>query len=105
MAASHAFEMLKQSLETELSTMNKRKAAATAEQAATQKSVAADTAALEDLKFSCSSKAAEWAARQKSAGEEIAAIDKAKEILSEGVKVFLQVQSRRATKGDAGAKR
>ena len=47
---------------------------------------------LKDLKQSCSLKAAEWAERQKSAGEELAVIEKAKEILSSGVKVFLQVQ-------------
>merc|ERR1719465_128894 len=39
-------------------------------------------------------KATEWATRQKQAGEETAAIQKAKEILSEGVKVFLQTSSR-----------
>jgi len=114
MSASHAFESLKQSLETELSTMQKRMSAASAEKAsneeteasasselaATQKSVAADTATLASLKQSCTSKAAEWDARQKSAGEEIGAIDKAKEILSSGVKVFLQVKAKSTTRDD-----
>merc|ERR1719313_2582389 len=43
--------------------------------------------------MSCSKKAEEWEQRQKDAGEEMAAIAKAKEILTEGVKVFLQVKS------------
>merc|ERR1719253_2426891 len=106
MAASHSYEMLKQSLETELKTMKDRMAAASTQKAAeeeskasaseelasTQKTVAADTEYLANLKESCASKSAEWDARQKSAGEEIGAIDKAKEILEGGVKVFLQIK-------------
>merc|ERR1719484_310598 len=42
-------------------------------------------------------KATEWAARQKQAGEETAAIEKAKEVLSEGVKVFLQTSTHLTT--------
>merc|ERR1719253_1605635 len=97
MSASHAFEMLKQSLETELKTMNDRKNAASTEKAGTEEAkasaseelasteatVAADTDYLAKLKESCASKAAEWDARQKSVGEELAAIDKAKEILED----------------------
>merc|ERR1719453_411295 len=104
MSASHSYEMLKQSLDTELATMKKRMAAASTEKAATdeahasatedlsatEKSVSSDTDYLTNLRQSCSAKQAEWEARQKSAGEEVAAIDKAKEILSSGVKVFLQ---------------
>merc|ERR1719456_838256 len=117
MKAQHAYEMLKQSLETELKTMNKRMAAATAEKAgtektkedaseqltATEKTLAADTKYLENLRQSCSRKAADWAQRQKDAAEEMGAIDKAKEILSEGVKVFLQVTS--TTKDDSSSTR
>lgn len=80
MSSSHAFEMLKQSLETELATMKKRmsaasqekssneenKASASEELAATQKSVKSDTAYLAELKQSCSSKAQEWDARPQS---------------------------------------
>jgi hypothetical protein len=40
----------------------------------------------------CAAKAKEWSERQKSAAEELAAIAKAKDILSDGVKVFLQVK-------------
>merc|ERR1719359_2678129 len=44
--------------------------------------------------MSCSNKAAEWAQRQRDAAEEMGAIAKAKEVLSEGVKVFLQVSAK-----------
>ena len=56
---------------------------------------------LEELKASCSAKAAEWATRQKDAGEEMAAIAKAKEILAEGVKVFLQTSTRTELQSEA----
>merc|ERR1719271_2103824 len=78
---------------TEKSATEEAKASASEELAATQKTVAADTDYLANLKESCASKAAEWDARQKSAGEELGAIDKAKEILEDGVKEFLQVGS------------
>merc|ERR1719502_119244 len=42
----------------------------------------------------CEAKAKEWAMRQKQAGEETAAIEKAKEVLAEGVKVFLQTSTK-----------
>merc|ERR1719327_2083802 len=87
--------------------MKKRMSAATAEKsgtektmsdaseelATTEKTLAADEAYLAELKASCAKKAEEWEQRQKQAGEEMGAIAKAKEILSEGVKVFLQVKS------------
>merc|ERR1719313_1989767 len=104
MEAQHGYEMLKQSLDTEISTMQKRMSAATAEKsglenskasaeeelAATKKTVADDEKYLEELKMSCSMKAKEWATRQKDAAGELAAIAKAKEVLESGVKVFLQ---------------
>jgi chromosome segregation ATPase len=106
MEASHAYEMLKQSIEMELSTMQKRMAAATNERSSTEetmhaateeleetkKSKAADEAYLADLKMDCAAKSKEWEERQKSVAEELAAIAKAKDILSDGVKVFLQVK-------------
>jgi len=108
MEANHAYEMLKQSIEMELSTMQKRMSAATSERSSTEetmhaaseeleetkKSKAADEAYLEDLKVDCAAKAKEWTERQHSVSEELGAIAKAKEILSSGVKVFLQVQGR-----------
>merc|ERR1719399_1653793 len=71
--------------------------AAEEELASTQKTQQADEKYLEELKQSCAAKASEWAVRQKSAGEETAAIEKAKGILSEGVKVLLQTSTRRTT--------
>merc|ERR1719453_1734057 len=117
MEANHAYEMLKQSIEMELSTMQKRMAAATAERSSTEetmhaateeleetkKSKAADEAYLSDLKMDCAAKAKEWSERQKSVTEELAAIAKAKDILSSGVKSFLQVK--RSTDDVDGVKR
>merc|ERR1719214_274107 len=108
MKAQHSYEMLKQSLEMELDAMNKRMSQATTEKAgleetkasaeeqlaATQKTLADDKKYLEELKQSCSMKAAEWATRQKDAAAELAAIAKAKEVLESGVKVFLQVSNK-----------
>merc|ERR1719337_442211 len=110
MEANHAYEMLKQSIEMELSTMQKRMSAATSERSSTEetmhaateeleetkKSKAADEAYLEDLKMDCAAKAKEWDERQKSVAEELSAIAKAKEILSSGVTVLLQVKGRSA---------
>jgi len=104
MKSGHAFSMLESSLKQEIAQMSKRLAAAsnerssneesksgaTGELSSTQASVAADKDYLKDLKHSCATKAAEWSERQKSAAEEQAVIAKAKEILSSGVKVFLQ---------------
>jgi len=114
MKSNHAYEMLKQSLETELKTMRKRMSAATAEKAGqektnsdasedlatTQKTLDADTKYLEELRQSCAQKAEEWEQRQKDAAGEMAAIAKAKEILEDGVKVFLQVSAKTLAKDD-----
>merc|ERR1719421_115466 len=114
MESNHKFEMLKMSLETELKNMKERLSDATNEKsgeeqskssnmeelAETQKSLAADEAYLTELNTSCAAKAAEWAARQKQAAEEQAAIEKAKEILADGVKAFLQVSSHHRNKVD-----
>merc|ERR1719514_30169 len=51
----------------------------------------------------CAAKAKEWEERQKSVAEELSAIAKAKDILSDGVKVFLQVK--RSVDDIEGAKR
>merc|ERR1719181_402037 len=67
--------------------------AAQEKKTSTEKTVAADEAYLKELNQSCSAKAAEWAQRQKTAAEEVATIEKAKEILADGVKAFLQVRS------------
>merc|ERR1719326_2871391 len=108
MEAAHAYALLKQGLEDGIAVAKKQLGEATltrstteeelhsadASLSETEETLAADTKYLEELKQSCTMKATEWAARQKQAGEETAAIAKAKEILSEGVKVFLQTSSR-----------
>merc|ERR1719453_340755 len=114
MKAGHEYEMLKQSLETQISTMKKRMSAATTEKsgleeakasaeeelASTKKTLADDEKYLEELTQSCSMKAKEWATRQKDAAGELAAIAKAKEVLESGVKVFLEVSSKTHSKND-----
>merc|ERR1719390_502248 len=111
MEAAHAFALLKQGLEDEIKVAKKQLSEATQTRSTTeeeqhsaetsltetQETLAADTKYLAELKQSCSSKATEWAARQKQAGEETAAIEKAKEVLSEGVKVFLQTSTHLTT--------
>merc|ERR1719506_125408 len=120
MEAAHEYEMLKQSLEMQMSTMKKRMSEATTEKsgleeakssaeeelASTKKTLADDEKYLEELTQSCSMKAKEWATRQKDAAGELAAIAKAKEVLESGVKVFLQVSSKTQSKDEeSGAKR
>merc|ERR1719146_511256 len=60
----------------------------------TTKSKAADEEYASTLKTECESKASEWEARQKSAAEEMGAIEKAKQILVDGVKAFVQVSTK-----------
>merc|ERR1719453_2301142 len=120
MEANHEYEMLKQSLETQISTMKKRMSAATTEKsgledakataeeelASTKKTLADDEKYPEELKQSCSMKAQEWETRQKDAAGELAAIAKAKEVLESGVKVFLEVSSKTHSKNEeSSAKR
>merc|ERR550514_1885387 len=85
---------------SEKSANEEAKASASEDLASTQTTLKADESYLANLKESCAAKAAEWDARQKSAGEEVAAIDKAKEILEDGVKVFLQVKSKTSSDDD-----
>merc|ERR1719174_3174059 len=101
MESSHEYEMLKMSLDTKIADMKARlrdataqrqrneeaKAEAAEEVASVKKSKAADELFLKDLKRACAEKADQWTARQKSA-----AVEKAKDILTSGVKVFLQVR-------------
>jgi len=108
MQAQHSYQMVKGGLEGELknnadklSTAKSSNAAATeaegkadAELVETKKTKAADEEYASTLKTDCETKAAEWAERQKSATEEMAVIEKAKEILTSGVKAFVQVKSK-----------
>merc|ERR1719321_1893838 len=114
MEAAHAFAMLKQSLEDEIAVAKKQLGQATLTRSTTEEelhtaeasltetkeTLAADEKYLEELKQSCSMKATEWTARQKQASEETAAIEKAKSILAEGVKVFLQTSAKLTTKSE-----
>merc|ERR1719217_279174 len=61
-------------------------------------SKAADEKFLAQLKHDCSEAAANWAERQESAKAEMGAINKAIEVLSEGVRVLLQTQSKHTLK-------
>merc|ERR1719487_1746988 len=119
MEAAHAYALLKQGLEDGIAVAKKQLGEATltrstteeelhsaeAALSETQEDLAADTKYLEELKQSCTMKATEWATRQKQAGEETAAIEKAKQVLSDGVKVFLQTSTHRVRKSvlDAAA--
>merc|ERR1719407_251429 len=108
MEAAHAFAMLKQGLEDEINVNKKQFGEATLTRSTTEEelhsaetaltetkeTLAADETTLAEVKSDCEAKAKEWAMRQKQAGEETAAIEKAKEVLAEGVKVFLQTSTK-----------
>jgi len=111
MEASQEYEMLKGSLENEISNKKKKLAGATSGKAAaeeakgkatsekvdTEKANAADEEYLTTLRTDCQAKAVEWEERLKSAKGEMGALDKASEILSEGVKAFIQVAAKRVS--------
>merc|ERR550514_1638406 len=108
MESKHNYDMTKMSVTQEVNNKYAQLGSATATKAATgeqlgkakgelaetQKSKAASESLLADTKMDCEAKANEWAERQKEAGEEMGAIAKAKEILANGVKAFLQVSSK-----------
>merc|ERR1719472_362171 len=108
MEAAHAFAMLKQGLEDEIKVNKKQLGEATLTRSTTEEelhsaetslvetkeTLAADKEYLATVKQDCETKANEWAMRQKQAGEETAAIEKAKDVLAEGVKVFLQTSTK-----------
>merc|ERR1719258_644945 len=108
MEAAHAFALLKQGLEDEIKVNKKQLGEATLTRSTTEEelhsaetsltetkeTLAADEKYLAELKQDCETKAKEWAMRQKQAGEETAAIEKAKDVLAEGVKVFLQTSAK-----------
>jgi len=111
MQSKFNFDMAKMSLEKEIGNLKKQLASATAAKAAAgealgkgngdlaavEKSKAADEGSLEATKMECQTAADAWAERQSSAAGETAAIDKAIEILSSGVKAFLQTTVRTKT--------
>jgi len=107
MTAVHEFKMLEQGLSNEithskeaLGAASAAKAQAAEDQAKAEgdlvevtKTKGADESYSKELRGECETTATEWEARQKSAKGEMAALDKAKEILSEGVKALVQVKS------------
>jgi len=114
MKESHNYDMMAQSLtdtikvmsekisiaKQSMASMQEENGKAKAELAETKKSKAADEAFSASLKQDCENSARMWEERQASAKEEMAALDKAKEILTAGVKVFVQT-SMKNKKGDA----
>merc|ERR1719380_284344 len=112
MEASHSFNMVKQSLENEVSTKKEKlaecqaqnsaaeeaKGAAEGEMTETEKSKAIDSETLDTLKSECQRKAVAWEERLKSAKGEMGALDKAKEILQSGVKALIQVSVKRSSR-------
>jgi len=115
--SAHAFAMMEQGLQNEIKVAQDKKAdasasketaaeslgKATSELTETTKTRASDEAYLASLQVDCQQTADAWEARQKDAKEEMAAVDKAKEILANGVKVFVQVSSSsRASVSDVG---
>lgn len=70
----------------------------------TQTSMAADEKALQFVTLECNDASAAWETRQKEAKAEMAAIGKAKEILTSGVTVFLQVAQAQPTLGSDSLK-
>jgi len=108
MGDAQEFAMLEQGLKDEIKHGEEKLSTATSSKASneeaketasgklveTKKSKAADEEYAGTLKTECESKAAEWEARQKSAAEEMGAIEKAKQILVDGVKAFVQVSSK-----------
>merc|ERR1719159_1249318 len=112
MKENHNYQMIAQSLNDGISLVKEKlgdakssKAAseeengkANAELAETTKTKAADETYAATLAQDCSATHLAWEERQASAKGEMAAIDKAKEILSEGVKVFVQFSDKKSSK-------
>jgi len=108
MEATHTFESLAGNIKQEIDHSKDKLSAATQTKAAaeqtkedsnkklvaTESSKTADEDYAKTLKTECEKKAAEWESRVKSAKGEMGAIDKAKEILEEGVKAFVQVSTK-----------
>jgi len=112
MEAAHSYDMVKQSLESEINNKKEKlaecqsqksaneeaKGSAEGEKTETEKSMGTDKETLETLKSECQGKAVEWEDRLKSANGEMGALDKAKEILQSGVKALIQVSVKRSSR-------
>merc|ERR1719191_1028961 len=100
--------MIEQNLNNEIANSKEKLAADSAAKAAAaeeqskaegemvnvQKTKAADAEYAKTLRSDCETKATEWEAKEKSAKEEMGALDKAKSILADGVKAFVQIKTR-----------
>merc|ERR1719324_1077435 len=108
MKENHNYQMIAQSLNDGISLIKEKlgdaksseeeNGKAKAELTETTKSKAADETFAATLAQDCSATHLAWEERQASAKGEMAAIDKAKEILSEGVKVFVQFSDKKSAK-------
>jgi len=111
----HAFDLVKNALESEISHTKDKLTAATqgkaqAEQGLenangrlveTRQTRTSDDEYMATMKMDCQTKAREWEERERSARGEIAAIEKAREILSKGVTAMMQVSMKKMQRGDA----
>jgi hypothetical protein len=103
----HGFKMIEQNLLSEISNSKEKLAADSASKSAAaeaqskaegelvevEKTKAADQDFAKTLRSDCETKANEWEAKEKSAKEEMGALNKAKEILADGVKAFVQIKT------------
>merc|ERR1719487_362592 len=121
MESKHNYDMVKMSLGQEINNLKSQLASATQTKAATgealgkakgdlagvEKSKAADEEYKTATENECKSTADAWAAREKDAAAETAAIEKAKQILANGVKAFIQtsVKSRTVEEDETTAAR
>merc|ERR1719487_2888660 len=108
MESKHNYDMVKMSVEQELGNLKNQLSSATATKAATaealgkakgdlaqvEKSKAADEEYKSTTEMDCQSTAEAWAVREKDAAAETEAIEKAKQILADGVKAFIQTSSK-----------
>jgi chromosome segregation ATPase len=113
MKEAHNFAMMEQSLtdaiknckdklsgaKSSIASYTEANGKAKGELTETEKTKAADTAYLESLTAECTETHAAWGERQASAKEEMAVLDKAKAILADRVKVFVQVSGKKVAKG------
>jgi len=107
MEAVHNFKMIEQNLVSEIGNSKEKLAADSASKAAAAeaqskaegelvnvlKTKTADEEYAKTLRGDCETKANEWEAKEKSAKDEMGALLKAKEILADGVKAFVQIRS------------
>merc|ERR1719428_1452699 len=116
MKENHNFQMMEQSLtdaiknskdklssaKSSIATLTEETGKAKGELTETQATKAADVAFLDTLTQECAETHSAWEERQKSAKDEMAVIEKAKSILADRVKVFVQVSGKTGMKKNDG---